>query len=170
MNCFTRSSGRLSQVNQQQVGIPSIRSANVIFYNQTWAKEMGFFNPPRTPDEFKQQACAAAVKNNTSKVLAKFGTGGWLVDLDSLTILSWLDAFGSHPLSEQAGAGYSFESDESQNALAFLREMLDGGCAWIRRSQTPDDFFLQPVGAFLYWYLAGCPGSKTDQRPGEKRR
>lgn len=139
---------QISQVDNLQLGIPSIRSANVIFYNQTWAKEMGFFNPPKTPDEFKQQACAAAVKNNTSMVLEKYGTGGWLVDLDSLTILSWLEAFGSHPLPEQARAGYSFESDESQNALAFLRGMLDGGCAWIGRSQTPDDFFSNRLALF----------------------
>ncbi len=46
-------------VDGKQLGIPAQRSARVIFYNQTWAQELGFNSPPATADEFRQQACAA---------------------------------------------------------------------------------------------------------------
>ena len=43
----------------KQLGLPAQRSARFLFYNQTWAHELGFDSPPATPDEFRQQACAA---------------------------------------------------------------------------------------------------------------
>lgn len=135
-------------IDDQQIGIPILRSANVLFYNRTWARELGFPTPPKTPYEFKEQACTAAVANNTSKIIEKFGTGGWLVDTDSLTILSWLDAFNAHPLPSGDSPVYSFASQESQQALVYLREMLDDGCAWLWRSQTPDDFFTRRLALF----------------------
>ncbi len=43
--------------------IPISQSANVIFYNSQWAKELGFANPPTNYAEFKEQACAATAAN-----------------------------------------------------------------------------------------------------------
>jgi len=150
-----------NQHDGQVVGIPALRSANVIFYNRTWAEELGFSHPPTTPLEFKEQACKAAVANNTSKTLEKFGTGGWLIDTDALTILSWLDAFGAHPLPTSARSKYVFESRESQEAFAFLRGMLDDGCAWLRRSQTPDDYFSRRLALF---YTGTAPDMLEQKR------
>ncbi|MBE0696095.1 MAG: hypothetical protein IH586_04150, partial [Anaerolineaceae bacterium] len=116
-----------NQWENHQIGIPALRSANVLFYNQTWAKELGFQDPPKTPAEFKEQACAAAVSNNTAKILEKYGTGGWLVDTDGLTILSWFDAFGAQPLPANGSLAYTFDSKEGQAAFTFLRGMLDDG-------------------------------------------
>ncbi|MEX1071863.1 MAG: hypothetical protein WEC37_04480, partial [Anaerolineales bacterium] len=56
------SSGTLA--DGTQVGIPMHQSAQVLFYNHTWAQELGFDGPPDTSAEFMEQACAAAAANN----------------------------------------------------------------------------------------------------------
>jgi multiple sugar transport system substrate-binding protein len=149
---------------ERQLGIPALRNAAVIFYNQTWAEELGFPAPPKTPEEFKQQACAAAVKNNGLKVLEKYGTGGWLVDTDPIVTLSWLAAFGADILPEQEGLPYSFETEESTAALAFLRGMLEEGCAWLSRSQTDQDYLAQRMALF---YTGTLPELYAQKRINE---
>ena len=44
----------------KRLGLPVYRSGIVIFYNQTWAQELGFEAPPQTLAELQEQACAAA--------------------------------------------------------------------------------------------------------------
>ncbi|HNB54065.1 MAG TPA: extracellular solute-binding protein, partial [Anaerolineales bacterium] len=67
-------SGR--QADGTQIGLPIHQSANVIFYNQTWAEELGFSAPPATAAEFKEQACAAAAANSADDNPDNDGTGG----------------------------------------------------------------------------------------------
>ncbi|MBU2610934.1 MAG: hypothetical protein KJ606_08330, partial [Chloroflexi bacterium] len=47
------------QVDGKRLGVPAQRSARFLFYNQTWARELGFTRPPATAKEFRTQACAA---------------------------------------------------------------------------------------------------------------
>jgi ABC-type glycerol-3-phosphate transport system substrate-binding protein len=136
------------QVGGKRVGIPALRTARVIFYNESWAKELGFSSPPKSPEEFKKQACAAAQKNNTSGYIDKYGTGGWLIDNDALTTLSWLGAFGAQPVPDADGMPYTFQSKEADAALAFLRGMLDDGCAWLSRRPEPYGYFSDRLALF----------------------
>ena len=46
-------------VGGRRLGVPAQRSTDLLFYNKTWAHELGFTHPPATADEFRQQACAA---------------------------------------------------------------------------------------------------------------
>ncbi|NJN43681.1 MAG: extracellular solute-binding protein [Anaerolineae bacterium] len=74
-------------MNGKMIGFPTYRSAQVLFYNVSWAQALGFQSPPVTPDEFKQQACAA------NQAMGD-GTGGWFINTDTATTLSWIFAFG----------------------------------------------------------------------------
>lgn len=130
-------------------GLPALNEARVLFYNETWAKELGFSAPPATPDEFREQSCEAAIANNAAKSLELYGTGGWLVDNDPLTTLSWLTAFGANPIPTEEGQPYRFESDEGQAALSFLRDLMDDGCAWLGRSKDPQVYFAERKALFL---------------------
>jgi multiple sugar transport system substrate-binding protein len=136
------------QAGGKQVGIPALRTARVVFYNETWAKELGFSGPPKTPDEFKKQACAAAQKNNTSGFSDKYGTGGWLIDNDALTTLSWMSAFGAQPVPDGEGKPYAFQSKEAGATFAFLRGMLNDGCAWLPRVPAPYEYFGKRMALF----------------------
>lgn len=143
---------QFGNVNPVQLGLPALRTAHVLYYNLSWAKELGFDRPPQTPDEFKAQACAAAVENNTSRVLEKFGTGGWIIDTDAGTTMSWLTAFGASPIPTEEGRPYRFSSEEAQAAFDYLRDLQNDGCAWLSRTSPPYENFARRKALF---YSAG---------------
>ena len=76
-------------------GIPAQRTAKVMIYNRTWAKELGFDDLPATPEDFEKQTCAAynALLNDNNK--DNNGLGGWVIDNDAMTMASWAAAFGT---------------------------------------------------------------------------
>ena len=136
------------QSGSRRWGVPALRSAQVIFYNQAWARELGFQSPPRTPEAFKEQACAAAKANNSLSNRNLAGTGGWLVDNDALTTLSWMSAFGAKAIPDGEGQPYTFESPAAEKAVAFLRGMFDQGCAWTGNDPMPYGYFSQRMALF----------------------
>lgn len=133
----------------KRLGLPVYRSTNVIFYNQTWAQELGFETPPQTPDELREQACAAAAANNDS-------TGGWIATADISTNISWLFAFGGGLLHPE-GRQYQAATAENEAAFTFLRDLLDQGCAWIPGAYYPNQEFATRKGLFYSSSIAGIP-------------
>ena len=114
---------------ENQFAMPAVRTAQVMYYNTTWAEELGFPSPPDTPDEFKTQVCAAAQTFQTDDNLLTPGTGGWLINTSPSAILSWLYAFDSSILLPD-DTGYHFNSPETEQAFLFLKELIDQGCAY----------------------------------------
>lgn len=131
------------RVNGKQVGIPALRTAYGLIYNQSWAQELGYNSPPSTVDQFREQMCAAAKANNRSPYLEKRGTGGWLVDMSSTTAISWLSAFGLRFEIENAPDSFQFDQPEALKALQFLRKMQLEGCVWIGRNPSPQQYFAE---------------------------
>ncbi|MCJ7623421.1 MAG: extracellular solute-binding protein, partial [Anaerolineaceae bacterium] len=122
--------------NDQQVGIPALQDLQVLYYNQGWAETLGFFSPPETLPEFQKQICEAAAER-----AAVDETGGWIVDTEALTMLSWIMASGSQDFADIETGVYQFETDESEEIFTFLRNLLDEGCAWHSREPEPYDYF-----------------------------
>jgi multiple sugar transport system substrate-binding protein len=133
------------------IGAPAQRSARFLYYNQTWAHELGFTAPPQTPDEFRQQACAANASFKTDPDPADDGFGGWVVDDNWQTVYSWLLAFGGSPVEEDS---FSFNSEENQEALAFLKNLYDDNCAWLMVDDTPYQAFAARKALFVSGDLA----------------
>ncbi len=117
------------------MGLPAATSASVLFYNQTWAEELGFSTPPSTPAQFKAQACAAAKADPDDN-----GAGGWLISTDYPAALGWLEAFGADAVAAN-GKGYRFATPQVEQALRFLRDLLDSGCAWLGEDKIAADEF-----------------------------
>lgn len=157
------------QAGSRRTGIPALRSAQVIYYNQTWAKALGFPSAPKTPDDFKQQACAAAKANTALGDRNLAGTGGWLVDNDALTTLSWLSAFGAKAIPDAEGQPYTFESKEAESAVKFLRGMLDQGCAWVGRNPTPFSYFSGRMALFMSGPLGNLPTQSRYQEQAKSK-
>ena len=124
----------------RQIGIPAERSARVLFYNKSWARELGFDQPPATPAEFERQACAAAQALLVDPGRENDGLGGWIVNRDAMTMLSWMAAFGGAP-AEETGGALRFNSRESAQAFEYIRSLFDQGCAWNSRDPLPYDYF-----------------------------
>ncbi|HUI88046.1 MAG TPA: extracellular solute-binding protein [Anaerolineales bacterium] len=111
----------------QRLGIPAERSARFVLYNESWARELGFNSAPVSADEFRQQACAAHATMLNDKDKSNDAMGGWLVDTQPMTALSWLTAFGGGVLD---GNNYRFLTPNNIAALTFLKQLYADGCAW----------------------------------------
>lgn len=129
------------QSNGSQAGIPAQRDMQVIYYNQSWAQELGFDSPPATPETFKEQACAAAEANIHDRFAANDGTGGWIVNSDGLVVYAWLKSFGLENALEGDPLAFHFNQPATQAAFSFLRSMYDEGCAWFARSTSSNEYF-----------------------------
>jgi multiple sugar transport system substrate-binding protein len=128
-------------IGGKRVGIPAERSARFLLYNVSWARELGFIAPPKTNIEFQEQACRAhqAMLTNTDKT--DDGEGGWLVDTDPMTLLSWFTAFGGGVLD---GNNYRFLTPKNIAAITFVKQLYDEGCAWIAPPDA-DPLALSPL-------------------------
>ncbi len=133
----------------KRLGLPIYRSTVVIFYNQSWAQELGFDAPPQTPDELKEQACAASDANNDS-------TGGWIATTDISTNMSWLFAFEGG-LKHPNGNQYQAFTPENEAAFTYLHNLLDMGCAWVPGAYYPNQEFATRKGLFYPSSIAGIP-------------
>lgn len=136
--------------DNMQLGFPPNRSAEGIFYNITWLQELGFDgNPPETPEEFKEMACAAAEANGD-------GTGGFIVRDDASAVAAWTFAFGGDVLDE-SGTGYVYNGDATIEAMTFLKGMLDEGCAYFFTEGYPDPEFSARRAVFTMGSSSGLP-------------
>jgi multiple sugar transport system substrate-binding protein len=138
-----------------RLGLPFYRSAQVLLYNQSWARELGFNAAPATPDEFMQQACAAALAASAQED-SPSRSGGWAIDTTAPTLAAWMYAFGG-ALDRQGERGYTFEDPASEQAFRFLRRMYDEGCAWLPGSPYPNQEFASRQALFISSSIAALP-------------
>ncbi len=140
----------------ERLGLPAQRSGQVLYYNLTWAKELGFNTPPATPAQFKAQACAAAQANLKDTDRQNDHTGGWIISTGPSVMTSWLFAFGAQIILPD-GKGYQFDTSEVRSALTFLRQLYDSGCAWLPESEHTEADFAARRGLFASGSLSSIP-------------
>lgn len=140
------------QVNGQQIGLPLLRSAQVLFYNQTWAGDLQYRQPPRDPQEFADQACDAAEALRKDETSENDGLGGFLAAANEAAALSWIYTFGGDVISATQSSTatlYTFESEPNEQAFTFLRELYDGGCVVFIEDRDPLEAFAQRQGLLV---------------------
>lgn len=123
--------------HNRRLGVPAYRSGHFLFYNQTWAEELGFLDSPETAEGFREQICAAA---QVSSKLTNQSTGGWVYEYESYTILSWLRAFGGSVLSESMSAP-NLNNVANIDGAEYLYDLYFDNCAWIGKQQQPYEYF-----------------------------
>ncbi len=133
----------------QRLGFPPNRMMEVLFYNATWAKELGFYNPPTSPMEFEVQACAGAAVNGD-------GTGGFILRDDASAVAAWTFAFGGTVLAED-GVTYVYNSQATIDAMTMLKRMYDKGCAYFFTEGYPDPEFAARHALFTMGSTSGIP-------------
>jgi multiple sugar transport system substrate-binding protein len=134
------------QLGDKRLGMPAQRTTRLMFYNQTWASELGFNAPPTTADEFHKQACAANASFRANADTADDALGGWLVDTDSMTAMSWMLAFGGGPLE---GEGYFFLAPKNIEAFRFTKSLFEDGCAFQLTETSATDAFATRRALFI---------------------
>ncbi len=145
------------EISDYRFGIPAYRSGQLLFYNQSWAQELGFINPPISPNEFKMQACAAAKFNAEDAKRANNGTGGWIIDTSWQMAYSWLRAFGFHSFPVDETSSYVFSRPQAEEMIDFFREFSDEGCAWTARDPLPYEYFSTRQALFYSGTLEEIP-------------
>ncbi len=109
-----------------RLAFPPNRSAEVMYYNMEWLKELGYDAPPATPEQFKEMACKAA-KQPFSKSTAE-GSVGYELSIDASRFASWTFAFGGD-VYDYENNQYTYNSEAGQKAMAFLQDLFKSGCA-----------------------------------------
>lgn len=136
-------------VENIRFGLPAQRDAYFLFYNKTWAQELGFVSPPTTPDEFLNQSCAAARSNSFDKDSENDGTGGWIFDTTPATVLSWMRVFGGGQMPASESVTYLLRTSANERAFGFLQQLMRLGCAWTPQEQNPH-LYLKERKALFY--------------------
>jgi len=111
---------RLPQFGGNTFGFPPHRSMEVLYYNQTWLEELGYSAAPRTPEEFKEMACAAT---NPAA-----GTVGYEISTDASRVASMIFARGGD-IYDYDNNQFTYNSEAGVAALTLMQEMFDEGCA-----------------------------------------
>jgi multiple sugar transport system substrate-binding protein len=138
-----------------QFAFPISQSANVLFYNSGWAKELGFDNPPANFAEFKEQTCAAAEANNTDDNPDNDGTGGYVLYPAAENLASFVFASGGN-ITNDDGTGYDFTNQTVVDTATFLKDLWDNGCAYPTESY-PNPEFATRKALFVASSTAGLP-------------
>lgn len=138
VNDFNQTFWGEDEIDGKRYGIPAQRTAAVLFYNLTWAKELGFSSVPRTLDEFKDQVCGANQSMRKDTDTTNDGIGGMLISTDSASMLSWLNSFGAELYTNDR---FTFNSPDAVAALESLLELKTQSCAWSGKTVQPYDYF-----------------------------
>lgn len=109
----------------QRLGFPVQRSAEVMYYNSDWLRELGFKAPPSTPEQFKAMACKAT-KTPFSK--GKGSPLGYELSTDASRLASWTFAFGGDIYDAKANR-YTLNAPAVAQAAGFLQDLFKSGCA-----------------------------------------
>jgi len=127
-------------ISAKRLGVPAYRSGYLIFYNQTWARELGFSQSPTNHESFKEQTCKAGSTYLNDSDLNNNGTGGWVYSYNPYMFYSWVKAFGGGDEGEGNNAG-SLGRNENVESGTYLYELFFDSCAWIGRQQQPYEYF-----------------------------
>jgi len=111
----------------QRLSWPITQSGNVLVYNFTWAKELGFDSPPTSPEELKAQLCAAAEANATDDTPDNDGTGGMVWFPSANNFLDFVYAYGGEALNAD-GTAYDFNTPAAKAAAMYLIDLKASGC------------------------------------------
>lgn len=125
---------------ERRLGLPVRREARFLVYNESWAQELNYRQPPGNTTAFRRQVCAANADMKQDAVLQNDAFGGWLVDTSPETMLAWLQAFDGQVLRPN-GPAYRFNTEQNAEALAYLKDLIDSTCAWVSPEPYPDDAF-----------------------------
>jgi len=149
-----------SSVNDKRYGVPAARSARFVFYNVSFARDLGFDTAPQTPDEFRKQACAANGFWKQDKDLTNDGYGGLALDVTSnwQTPYSWLTVSGGQVFVD---GEFHFDTPENIAALEYVSKLRQDGCAWLSTSTSNYEHFAARRALFITGNLSDIAEQKA---------
>ncbi len=133
--------------DEPHFGFPITRTVDVLFYNETWLEELRFTGPPTGTATFKDMACAAAKVKDTE---------GYIIRDAASAIAAWTDAL-SGTIFNNDRTGYSYNNKAVIDAVTFLKELYDEGCASFGTQESPVAQFAARRALFVQGSSADIP-------------
>jgi multiple sugar transport system substrate-binding protein len=143
-----------------RIGVPYYRSGYMVFYNQSWAEELGFPNPPKSPEDFRVRTCAAAEEFARQGDKSNLGKGGYLMTSQPGEIAGWIYAFGGE-IDNPFTPGYLFNTPETNQAFTYLKGLQGRGCAWFETEGEPQVDFAERRALLIVGSLNDIPALKA---------
>lgn len=141
-------------------GWPPYKSMEVMYYNKDWLAELGYSGPPKTWDEFAEMACKAA-EQPFSGATGEGDSFGYVYSIDASRFATFVFSRGGNIINK-TGTAYEFDGTPGLEALAFLKDLVDRGCA---REQTEKYGDQSDFGAGLSLFtissISGLPYYKS---------
>ncbi len=109
-----------------RLSFPMFGMMNVLYYNVDWLTELGFGDPPDSPETFQDAACAAI--NQPFSGSTANGRMGYQLELQPSTFADWTFAFGGK-LFDHGKAQYNFDNSAITAAMSYLQNLQNRGCA-----------------------------------------
>lgn len=107
-------------------GLPFTQTIQVIYYNKSWAEELGYSTPPGSGKDLEEQACSAAADRELTTSSLPQPTG-ILLSPEAANIVSAIYAYDGHFLNS-GGDGYLFSTPEIQQVAEDWQALLRMGC------------------------------------------
>ncbi|HET90648.1 MAG TPA: extracellular solute-binding protein [Chloroflexi bacterium] len=145
---------------EARYGWPPYKSMEVMYYNEDWLGELGYTEPPNTWDEFAEMACAAA-QQPFSGATGEGSSYGYVYSIDASRFATFVFSRGGNIINEN-GTGYAFNNDPGLEALLFLKDLVDQGCAAEQTERYGDQSdFGAGRSLFTISSISGLPYYKT---------
>ena len=148
-----------------QVGFPPNRSMELLYYNFDWLRELGYYDPPATWDDFAAM-CRLAKEQPFSKNEDPARSLGFLLDVDASRFAAMVFSRGGD-LVDATGTTYALDSPETKAVLELMQELAQDGAIHIagERDAELNEFvtgqilFSQDSSSGLPFYKSGIEDS-----------
>ena len=107
--------------------IPYIQSIQMMYYNRTWGKELGYSIPPQDFDDLFEQACAAANDERDLSEESVNKKSGLILYPDAASVVAWIYAYNGSLYDREKGE-FEFYSYEVREVTKDWLKLRDGGC------------------------------------------
>jgi multiple sugar transport system substrate-binding protein len=112
--------------NGERLSFPLYGTMNVLYYNADWLAEMGYSGPPNSPEVFLEAACTALGQPFSGSTAS--GSMGFQINVNPASFADWVFAFGSK-FFDYGNSQYIFDNNAIAEAMTFLQDMKNRGCA-----------------------------------------
>ena len=119
--------------------LPIAYQPGVLVYNQSWARELGFNQAPRSPGELAAQMLPAAAEKLQDNDIYNNGTGGMWVSNSPIAALSWYRAF--YGKFDPAKPVLSFNDQAGSQSFTFLKQLFSEDGSWVGLQEVPYEYF-----------------------------
>lgn len=109
-----------------RLSFPMYGTMNVLYYNADWMAEAGYNNPPGSPEAFLEASCIASGQPFSGATAD--GMVGYHLAVKPSSFADWSYAFGGK-IFDFGRDQYILDSSPTINAMTYLQDLLNRGCA-----------------------------------------